>query len=280
MDISTGIKSFLNEIALENNFQSFEVELKDGSEKGNGFLSDITRAKIVGQRNNEKGELNSDQLNLVCKLSFPEKSQREQFKTDRYFEREAYFYNEIAPAFMDFQRARGLSETDMFKAFPKCYKAIYDPAKELFVIIMDDIKSEGFQLWHKERVAKIENTCLIVRELAKLHAISFAMRDQYPEKFEKFDNLVDLWPTFLEPGAICNIAHQNYRRVIQMLDKPEHKKIYETYLKDTRKYYVACTDNSIPKKFRVINHGDSWMNNILLKLDEVWSTESNENTAN
>lgn len=110
---------------------------------------------------------------------------------------------------------------------------------------------------------------MIVRELAKLHAISFAMKDQCPEKFAKFESLIDLWPTILDSGALCNVAHQNYRRIINILDKPEHTRIYGCYLKDIKKYYVACSDESFPKQFRVINYGDAWMNNILLKMENV-----------
>lgn len=268
-EITDEIRSLLDEVARNENFTNFELRYSSGSEKGDGFLSEIAKVQICGNRKMENGEVATDQLDLVCKMAFPEKSQREQLNSDQFFERETYFYNEIAPLFMEFQRERGLTEDEMFTAFPKCYKAVNDPEKNLSVIILEDLRPQGFSMWQKGRVAKIENTRSIVRELAKLHAISFAMRDQYPHKFSKFESLVDLWPTFLDPGAIYNISMKNFHRVIKMLDKPEHKKIYETFVKDIKNYYIACSDDKIPKKFRVINHGDAWMNNILFKTDKV-----------
>lgn len=158
MNISQEILSMLHDIAKNENFSDLEIKCNDGNEKGNGFLSDIARVQIVGKRKSENDELINDQMNLVCKISFPDKSQREQFNSDKFFERETYFYNEIAPVFVKFQQDRGLSNDDMFESFPKCYKAVYDQKREIFVIIMDDLKSRGFQMWQKGRGAIIGNT--------------------------------------------------------------------------------------------------------------------------
>lgn len=266
--ISQQVFSILKEIAENENFITYRINLSNGSEKGDGLLSEITNVQISGQRKTEKCEIN-DELNLVCKVAFSDKSQREQFKCDIVFEREIYFYNEIAPVFMKFQKERGLTENEIFNAFPKCYKAVYDPEREIFVIIMEDMRVKNFQMWQKGRFAKIENTRLIIRELAKLHAISFAMKDQCPEDFSRFENIKDLWPIFIDPGAIYNITISNFQRVIRMLDKPEHKQIYGIFLKNLKNYYVTCSDESIPRKFCVINHGDAWMNNILFNMNKV-----------
>lgn len=172
-----------------------------------------------------------DELNLVCKIAFPNQLQRKQFYCEQLFEREAFFYNKIVSEFLKFQIEQGLSENGMFNSFPKCYKAIYEPEKELFIIILADIRPQGYQMWQRGRLANIENAQLIICELAKFHAISFAMRDQRPKNCAKFEHLNDLWPNFTEPGIIRKIWDQNIHKFIKILDKPEHKQIYEKFEK-------------------------------------------------
>lgn len=267
--ISKETLALLNEIAKSENFVEFEIKWSNGSEKGDGFLSDILCVDIVGSKQLENGDIINDQLNLVCKVAFPHASQREQFKSDVAFERETTFYREVAPAFLKFQRDRGLTEEQMFSAFPKCYKTIFDEEKKQFVIILDDLRPKGFRMWPKSEPSKIENARAIVRNLAKLHAVSFAMRDQCPEAFAKFETLNDLWPTYFDSGAFYNIYLQNFERVMNMLDDPKHKRIYELILKNIQGYFHSCSDASVPNKFRVVCHGDAWNNNIMLKPNLV-----------
>lgn len=268
--ISNEIHLLLTEIAKDEKFIKFQIKYNNGSEKGDGFLSDIINIQIIGEQMHQNGEMINNELNLVCKMAFPEASQREQFKSDKAFKREIIFYRDIAPAFLKFQIDRGLSAEQMFKAFPKCYKTVFDPERNIFAIILQDMRPNGFQMWPKEKINKIENTKMIISELAKLHAISFTMKDQCFDEFEKFEKLNDLWPEYFDnSGAFNKIYIQNYCRMIKILDKPEHKRIYKLLIENLHEYFLSCSDKSIPNKFRVLCHGDAWNNNILLKLNSV-----------
>lgn len=269
MGISTKVFSLLNDVAKSEDFVNFEIQCSDGSKKGDGFLSDITGVQIIGEKRLENGELENHQLDLVCKVSFPDASQREQFKCNLVFERETIFYSEVAPELLKFQRDRGLSAKEMFTAFPKCYKAIFDPDHELCVIILDDMRARGFSMWPKGKVSKIENTRRIIRELAKLHAVSFAMRDQCSDQFEKFEKLASVWPTFFGNGAIYKIYYQSIERCIELVENPEHKRIFSLMLPRLQEYCYSCSDDTIPNKFRALSHGDAWNNNILMRFNSV-----------
>lgn len=269
--LSKEIDSILNEIAKSENFLNYEINYFDNEEKGNGFMSDITRVQIIGNKINSTNNTSSvkDQLSLVLKASFSNSLDRELFKSDTAFEREIFFYNEIAPAFLQFQREHGLTENDIFKAYPKCYKAIFDLQNELFLIILEDLKAKEFCLWPKRKVSKIENTKIVVRELAKLHAISFAMRDQCPKQFEKFEKIPDLFGVYFESGAFYNVHKEMFRRLINIFENPRHKQIYELLSENMRKFYDLSNDDSVPNNKRIICHGDCWNNNILYKFNAV-----------
>lgn len=263
-NISKEIVALLNEVAESENFYDFRIEcVKDGRKLG-GFLSDIQSVRIVGMNRINNCDIIKKELNLLCKTAFPLASQRDQFNCDLMFDREALFYQKVAPEFIKFQRDRGLSEEDTFSAFPRCYKAVSDDKKGLFAIILEDLRPKGFALRPQNDNCP-EKRRLILRELAKFHAISFAMRDQCPERFESFEQLHDTWPVYINTGAFHQIYTQTLRRVAKMLDGTEYKSIYEAFLRDLEKYTLSWSDESVPNKFRAVSHGDLHDLNILFR---------------
>lgn len=200
----------LSEVAESDKFTKFEIKFDGKSPKWDGCLSDIKCVTISGKKRSENGEVINDALSLVCKTAFPETKQVNQLDLDTFFERENLFYSEIAPKFLKLQRERGLGENELFHAFPKCNKAITNVEKGFSVIILENLKSKSYRLWPKNKAHNVEDVRRIVLELAKLHAISFAVRDQCPEEltlYERFDNV---WPeNCKEP--FMEICRQTYR---------------------------------------------------------------------
>lgn len=49
-EISEEILSILTVIAEEENFSKFKIKHSDGAEKGDGFLRDIIRVQIIGEK--------------------------------------------------------------------------------------------------------------------------------------------------------------------------------------------------------------------------------------
>lgn len=268
-DLPNWLTTILNDIAIAEDFVDFEINTENGCNKGDNFIGIVIRIVINGKKKNTSNDLVNETLKLICKLTPTNEARCKQFHVDAAFDRESLFYNEIAPLFLQFQRERGLNEQEMFHSFPKCYKAIHDEEQKISVIILQDLQPNGYTMWPKNRVVKVENARKVFRELAKFHAISFAMKDQCPEKISKYENLKDPIPKYFESSIFVDMNIKQFNEIIELFDEPEIKDIYKEFSKNVQKYYESCSDDSVPYKYRAIGHGDCWNNNILYKFDEV-----------
>lgn len=267
-DLPKWLLKHLEEIAIAENFTRFEINLKNEGQKGDNFIGLIRCVAIVGEKV-ANGSVIDAELSLVCKVLPANEIRRKQFHVDLAFERETMFYTEIAPMFIQFQRERGLNEDEMFCKIPKCYKAVSEPSQSTSVVILQDLRTDGFGMWPKNKVQIVENLRLIVKELAKYHAISFAMKDQCPEKMKKYEQLDDLFPRFFKTESAIESTRQKFSNFARIVKKRNLGHIYEEFSKDIYQYFLSCSDESVPNKYRVIGHGDCWNNNIMFKFDEV-----------
>lgn len=243
------LSSLLEKIAAEEQFVAFKIDGESGSGKGDNFLGVVERVTIWRQRRTAHGSIETETLSLICKSAPANEARRKAFQIETAFEREILFYNELGPAFVKFQRDKGLSEREMFSTFPKCYGANVSRVTNDYVIVLDDLRAKGFRMWPKQKIGKLENIRLVVRELAKFHAVSFAMRDQSADTFAKFERLDDSWPKFFQTKTFHDVHRHGYRQTIETMKSTEHKAIYEDFLTDLQKYFLACSDETIPDKF-------------------------------
>lgn len=257
----------LRNIAIEENFTNFEVNSESASEKGDNFIGVVLRAEIVGKRKTQSGSEVDDKLSLICKVPPANKARRENFRVDEAFARECIFYNEIAPLFLKFQRDRGLSDEETFHVYPKCYRAIH--GEEFSVVVLEDLRSKGFTMWPKRKANNIHNVRKVIGELAKFHAISFAMKDQSPETLKKYEHFKDSFTYMYKSEIIKNATEDMWKSIIENFENSKQKSVYGEIVKDIYKYLRSCSDDSVPTKYFVLGHGDCWNNNILYKFKEV-----------
>lgn len=74
----------------------------------------------------------------------------------------------------------------MYNAAPICYKWHEQP--EISFVIMDNLFHSGFEPIDASKTLSVTQAHLLLQELGKLHALSFAMKERLPLKFS---NAVD-----------------------------------------------------------------------------------------
>lgn len=258
----------LKRIAEKEGFAEFTTDVGSGSNVGDNFLGELLTAAISGKQKQKDGTTIDATLNLLCKLAPSNAQRRKEFLADVVFDRETYFYNVVAPEFIRFQQEKGLADDEQFKAFPKCYEAIHDPENEVYAVIMEDLRPEGFGMWPKQKPTPPAYSRLFVRELAKLHAISFAMKDQEPEKFEKFKKLDDILKKFSESASRIEFFTNCYDRAIDALDDEKPKEIMKDIRNNIPEYIELCLGEEAANRNGVIAHGDCWNNNLLFRANK------------
>lgn len=256
--------ALLKEIAEKEGFKEYTLEVSAGSNHGDGFLAIVKRVTLTGVRNGVQ-----DKLSLMCKLMPVSQARREQFNSDAVFIREAFMYREVLPTFVEFQKEKGLSKEDGFYEYPKCYGTMDDTVNDHFVIIMEDLKSFGYQMYDKFKSADFNHVKLFVESLGKFHAISFALKDQRPEVFGKFKHLKDVFIQQVEEkpevmGPMFSFFFDKAIAAFKPEDEVEIKAL--TKLKENIVDEIMRTgsgENSEP--FTIINHGDCWNNNLMYR---------------
>lgn len=84
-----------------------------------------------------------------------------------------------------------MNKSDSFSSFAKVYASKNDDENEIYILIMEYLRAKMYEMWTRSKVIEIEQKLLILRELGKLHAVSFAMKDQQPNEFEQYKQLKD-----------------------------------------------------------------------------------------
>lgn len=97
------------------------------------------------------------------------------------------------PTFREFQESKGIIvEESGFYEYPKCYKTIDTELSEC--LMFEDLKARDFKMIdrHTEAITG-DHVRLVMQALGKFHAISYALKDQQPEKFKEITSNLDEW---------------------------------------------------------------------------------------
>lgn len=270
------ISEFINKIAQREGFTNYSITNSAGSNKGDGFLGELLRFKIIGEQNNV-----SSTLSLICKLPPTDLARRIDSNTDITFGREILMYDYVLPFLIQFQKECGVTEADGFYSFPKCYGTILDEKLHGdHAIVLEDLMAENFYLWDKLQKIDYDRARMVMVELGKLHAVSFAIRDKNPEKLDEIrTKTVNYYhkAMYQSPLAIL-FLNSNISKAVNALEPHEKNLIAKLEaIKDNKVFDLIdqVFSNTTPEPFGVIVHGDLWNNNIMyLNNDKGVPTKS------
>lgn len=263
MLLPTYIKELLHRIAETENFTDYKLETEAGSKHGDNFLGVMIAVTISGLRN-QNGKSITDKLHLLCKIPPSNLSRRKNFRSDLVFARELYVYTKLLPKFVEFQKSKGLTDAESFISFPKVYASECDHQTGTYILIMGDLRLEGYQMWPREDTIRVDHELAIMRELGKFHACSFAMKDQHPNEFNEFKQLKD---TFKELG-LAAFNYESINRAAKAMRDPFHKRILENFRETYSVTLEKCFSQRTSERFGVIGHGDPWINNFLFRYSD------------
>lgn len=267
------VSDLINKIAKDEKFDDYSISSESGT-NWDGFQSLILKFVISGTRNSR-----ADKLCLICKIPSLNITRRREFHSDVAFDPELFFYEKVFPYFEVFQRERGVHHTDDgFLSFPKCYGIIRD--EKLLgdhAIVMENLNEKRFYMWNKEKDIDFDHSALVLKELGKFHAVSFAIRDQEPEKFKEFmQRTSDFHEELNKSLGVQLMQRSQFDQAIRSLDPSETRLIERmNILKSTyQELLTEVKSNTNCEPFGVLVHGDLWINNLLYRCDDTSSTPS------
>ncbi|VEN44920.1 unnamed protein product [Callosobruchus maculatus] len=264
--METDITAWLDEALKDQNFERFEVKLGGETEKGDGFFGKLIF--VTAEEVTKEGK--PKKLDLVLKASKDNEAFRE-YMGNSAFENEIQVYEDVFTAFEAFQNKNKVITP--FVAYPKCYKCLKLNKKE--VLVLENLRSLGYELHEKKLCLNLNHTRMVLQEYAKLHAVSFALKDQNKKQFDILTgSLKDLMLDFLKTPSTTKNINRSIQAALESLKKRGDTHLYEKFgrisqggASKTIEVFQTVDDQA------VITHGDCWNNNFMFQY------KNNDRTA-
>uniref|UniRef100_A0A6P7GIV4 Uncharacterized protein LOC114338724 isoform X1 n=1 Tax=Diabrotica virgifera virgifera TaxID=50390 RepID=A0A6P7GIV4_DIAVI len=258
-------KELIDKVAKENGFSNYQVISNAGSSKGDNFLGIINAITV---KNSDKT------LNLILKSANTNEAFRNAAPLHEMYSREIYLYEQVFVEFKKFQDKHNI--VDQFVSIPKAYICSAEVSKE--ALLMENLKTEGYKLWNKKNPMNPGHIKEVLKEYAKFHAISLAMKDKCPEKFNNLTSKV--YDIIFDDNLDVNDEEKLQKFITSVMSNGYEAVSGDAELTDCLKNVEGKIVNILSKVFKdekyklVLTHGDCWCNNFLFKYEDPENIEN------
>lgn len=116
-----------------------------------------------------------------------------------------------------------------------------------------------------------DHVFLVMECLGKFHAISLALKDKQPEKFQQITT--DFDEVLIQENLNRSFFKQQTQVILEVLSDADDSHLLAkaeelVSEKDLLDIAIECLEESVHESATAIAHGDSWQNNIMFKNDE------------
>ncbi|XP_013107734.2 uncharacterized protein LOC106087289 [Stomoxys calcitrans] len=237
------------------------VNAASATKAGDNYASDLLRVKV------EASLLDGSIVtkSYIHKMPVDSEESKSMLAMMNLYEKEGIMYSKYLPEFEKLYAERGKNI-----AFgPKYYNFSTQDTEE-DIIILEDLSQSGFKCIDRREGLDMSHTKCVLEKLAQFHAAS-----------AKYVELHGPYPAMFQKG----IYTEETRALFESMDSS----IFFEYFKqfDNNEEYIdkvpALQANSVDSnirmsiidrsEFNVLNHGDSWINNIMFKHDKDGNVE-------
>ncbi|KAG5670236.1 hypothetical protein PVAND_000513 [Polypedilum vanderplanki] len=259
----------MNEIAKTYNLnykEKYIIEYYLGSTKGENFIASIYRIQIKDRKDQ------SIKLSLIGKLPPKDENRRKRESIKIGFQREILFYEEIYPIFKQFQLEKNIDVDILgFYEVPKCHKTLN--VNQFEGIFLEDLKFKNFQLFDRKKNVTKDHVVLVLKALAKMHTIFFAIKDQCPMIVENYTEIDDFMLKIYDENSLLNFLYNSQKNlalnVLRKLENSENKRKIENFFNTNLLEIInELLGKKVAEPHAVICHGDCWINNMMFRYDD------------
>lgn len=249
------VQKSVEDLIRKENLTGYKIEVTPGSNAGDNYGSIIYRIKINGKKDNAIAN-----LSLICKIPIID------LKTSPAFQREIHVYKNVLEELHKLQKEKNIDYKNGFNSDVKCYATDDTEGKEY--LILEDLKPKKFIMIAKDSYINKQHAELAVKELAKFHAFSFAMKAQKPEIFKKLSYLPESMIEVMGEQTVFNLCKAALTRALSCCD-PKHKNHIQDMMERIPKIIQDVLKRDASEDNLVINHADCWKNNAMFKYEVI-----------
>ncbi|XP_035434712.2 uncharacterized protein LOC118265721 isoform X4 [Spodoptera frugiperda] len=244
------LREYLNKIAREHKYVNPEITIEEISSGGANYTSKLYTAVVR--------EAGKEDLHLFAKVAVISESMRSM--VPNVFLLEQYTYTELAKWFETIEKESGVPEEDRL-VFCKFYGLDATLYKE--IMVLENLLPQGYGPHDRFHSIDWPYAAAAVRELAKMHALSFAFAKKHPEEFEKAMKNISLdWPEEIMETMIRQAVPSAVKVV-----SPEHKEAFVKFMDESLKTTYFDILKPVNSKLAII-HRDYRGNNLLHRRRE------------
>ncbi|KAL7286200.1 hypothetical protein TKK_0019534 [Trichogramma kaykai] len=210
------------------------------------------------------GDDREENLSLVAK-TVPQGGHKTQVKTVISFSKEIFIFESLMPAF------KGLDPT--IDVLPKFYggRLTLDEESEHndedIVLLMENLKTKGYHTKDRKQGFDYAHAEFAIRELAKWHGLSIALRQKNDEFFARCRRELCRFPYELQVTSMSDLAEHIARDICADERMAPHKELISRELQANLRWNESI-ERPEEGPWAGITHGDFWVNNIMYLDDE------------
>ena len=265
IELCQEVQRHLENVLKQRKITNYTFEVTSGAVKGDNYMGVIYKAVVKALDENGKPV----RFDWIVKCAPQAKMIRDMMEIGKFYVRESYIYEVFFPTLKNFHLEYGILTS--FGTTPPLVTTYSVAPNE--TIVMEDMKALGYVLRDRKEPLGYNHVRLVMETYGKLHAFSFALRDQRPDEFQDIKSkMIDMFymdEHHLNPMTQGHVAMIN-NKILESLDPVEDRREIEIFKKYSEKLMdelKKVTERATDGKYSVFTHGDCWVNNMLFKYD-------------
>ncbi|RZC37802.1 EcKinase and/or DUF1679 domain containing protein [Asbolus verrucosus] len=238
---------------------------------GENYGSTMLALKIDVQQEEKK-----EKLEAVGKVPPPGEFIQRMFNTPITFRNEINFYKIIVPELENFLAESGI-ENNYLDCFPMFYGARLNLTNKEYadneaVLLLENLKVLGYEVGDRNSGFDLKTTELILKALAKFHAVPIAMKILKPEIFRKrIKPFFTPYKVFdMDANMQAGVVEKNIKIVEGIDDCKQYVPKVERALNSSHQFFLHPKNSPlfIREPFATIIHTDAWVNNFMVLFNK------------
>lgn len=255
-ELSEEQKGLIVNVVKERGFENVNINVQPVGEAGDNYVANVKRITM---------EKDGEAFKIIAKVAPRNEMIRSLGNTHLIFRNEHVMYSEVLPKFTELEKAATIPEENRLR-YATCYGTYLEPPNE--IILLEDLCVPGFKMLDRFISLTDDNVRLILKNFAMLHSLSYALKDQEPETFDKLcASLVNIYALMADVPEIVSM-YDNFDADVQLLFDEEK---YKNALGNISAQFLPRVSELVKieasSKFSVVHQGDPWTNNIMFRLE-------------
>ncbi|XP_032520112.2 uncharacterized protein LOC116772149 isoform X2 [Danaus plexippus] len=240
------LRVLLDTILDERGIKSREVNIEEIKTNGANYTSALFSIKV---------QTPNEELKLFAKVATIGKEMRNVVNAEWMFSTERFVYNKLVYLYNDIQKH--LDDEHKF-IFPEFYGCNDEVGKE--TIVMENLVEHGYKPYDRLKSMDWQHAEISVMNLARFHALSFALEKKDPEMFKRFTDDMEFNMMKKDDPSFTSMLVKMAEKPLEILDKDQRDLVKNFLFQED-----IMTKYTKPFGKPVLCHGDYRLSNILFK---------------